>query len=351
MTKRTANPLRGTDDGVTYSTGLGFVPGNLGPAVSSQIRLMSNVICGALLLNFLCQKLFFLPFTYLGRLLGLKIIINYYSQMVIMSENSRLLIQYSVSLVSLLVSFLVLRFCFFRPLSVAKIFRRPQPGTTAVALPILAAAGILSYLLAQNGSRFLQLFGIVLDSFPGTIGSLGSATWITLAGALAFSLMQELIFRGVILYPLRKFGDGFAVVAASLMGAVVSEGLTAGIAIFLYGLVAGYFVIRSGSIRTALLGRTLVQLLLFAFRIISGMLEPSLASVIGLVALILLLGGAVFSVFCFLRLDPHAFHLIPFSNAYPIGYRIGAFCTGLLFLVQAAMLLYRMAHTIQIIGW
>lgn len=351
MTKRAGRPLQNSDSGVTYSTGLGFVPGDLAPAVPRQIRRMSNIICGVLLLYFLCREIFSLPFTYIGYLLGLDITINQSTHLILMGESARLIVDLLVQGTSLLVVFLVFRFAFYRPLAAAHLFRRPNAGILPVALPILTAVGILAVILADAFGKLTRLCGIVLDPVPDPVTELSGLSLLSLASVLVCALLEELIFRGVILTPLRKFGDGFAVAASALVCGILADGFVAGIAAFLYGLAAGYFVIRSGSVSTALAGRASLLLCLFVLRAVRGMLEAPLADILLLGAILLLVIGAMLACRRFVRLDANAFRLLPAEIPLSAGQCVAAFCAGIFFVVQIGMLLYRVIHNLQIIGW
>lgn len=67
------------------------------------------------------------------------------------------------------------------------------------------------------------------------------------------AVFEELMFRGVILQSLRRFGDGFALVVSSVLFSLLHGNLVQGPNTLLMGLVVGYFVLRTGSIWTGIL--------------------------------------------------------------------------------------------------
>ena len=345
------NPIYTENDGVTYVAGLGFVPGNLGRPVAGRIRLLSNLLGATLLLDALCRRVFLLPFTYLAALFGLDITINYSTGMIVMSEETRLILRLAVMGFSLLIVFLLLRVSFHRAIRTARVFRRPQPGSLSLFLPILTAVGLLSTVLVYYLGEAVRACGIVLDRLPGSVYALDAKAAIAFVHLLAIGLLQTLIFQGAILTPLRRFGDGFAVLSSALLAAVWADGLVSAIFTFLFAVAAGYFVVRSGSVWTAVAGRLVLEALLFGFRVANGILESSLASVVILFVLIVSTAIALLSYLRFVKLDPRAFSLLPPDGPPPTPQRLSAFCSSLMFLLLGGMLVYRVISNLQLIGW
>jgi hypothetical protein len=63
------------------------------------------------------------------------------------------------------------------------------------------------------------------------------------------AVFEELAFRGILMQSLRRFGDGFALICSSLVFAFAHRSLVLMPNAFLMGLVIGYFVLFSGSLR------------------------------------------------------------------------------------------------------
>jgi len=70
---------------------------------------------------------------------------------------------------------------------------------------------------------------------------------------VAASVFEELLFRGVMLQALRRFGDHFAVIVTSILFAFIHGNLLQGPFALLLGLLIGYFVIYTGSLWTGIL--------------------------------------------------------------------------------------------------
>ena len=75
--------------------------------------------------------------------------------------------------------------------------------------------------------------------------------------AILPAIVEELVFRGAIMQSLRRFGDTFALLVSSLLFGLVHGNLVQAPMAFITGLAIGYFVLRTGSLRTG----TLVHLI------------------------------------------------------------------------------------------
>ena len=74
---------------------------------------------------------------------------------------------------------------------------------------------------------------------------------LTLNVAVVPALIEEFVFRGVILQPLRKYGDKFAIIVSSVLFGLMHGNMTQIPFAFLVGMALGYFCITTGSIWTS----------------------------------------------------------------------------------------------------
>ena len=111
----------------------------------------------------------------------------------------------------------------------------------AVYLPVQLAAGYINSALESVGIRsYAQLDGIAEGILP-------------LVEALIFSavlpaFLEEILFRGLILQRLRKYGDYFAVIVSSLLFVSLHSTLYALPMVFILALLFAYTDIQAGSI-------------------------------------------------------------------------------------------------------
>ncbi|MDR1927810.1 MAG: CPBP family intramembrane metalloprotease [Oscillospiraceae bacterium] len=69
-----------------------------------------------------------------------------------------------------------------------------------------------------------------------------------LSTAIAPAVIEELLLRGVILQPLRRYGDAFAVLISALLFALLHQNLLQAPMAFISGLALGYAAVWSGSL-------------------------------------------------------------------------------------------------------
>lgn len=124
----------------------------------------------------------------------------------------------------------------------------------------LAVFAGLAVCLGSNfvGNTILTLFDIVGIDFssgsennPAASGFLGVLTTI-LSYAVIPALVEEFAFRGVVLQPLRKYGDKLAIVVSAAIFAFMHGNMVQAPVAFISGLALGYFCIATGSIWTSI---------------------------------------------------------------------------------------------------
>ena len=135
------------------------------------------------------------------------------------------------------------------PIKVALPFRKAKIGLTFGGVLVGLGACVAASYATSMLQLVLETFGIgitmpeftVPETVPGII-----IYFITMALAPAF--IEEMVFRGVIMQSLRRFGDIFALVASSLIFGIFHLNLIQMPYAFIVGLCIGYFVMRTGSL-------------------------------------------------------------------------------------------------------
>ena len=82
-------------------------------------------------------------------------------------------------------------------------------------------------------------------------------SWVLVLYGIAIAIIppivEELLFRGMIMQSLRKYGNGFAVIASALMFGLYHGNFVQMVFAFIAGLVMGFVVIRTGSLWASIL--------------------------------------------------------------------------------------------------
>ncbi len=171
-----------------------------------------------------------------------------------------------------------------------------------------SAAGSLAFGVI---SAMLEHFWGLRLEFPKFAAPLGSAATALYCVRIILipAVLEELLFRGVIMQSLRRFGDMFALTCSSVVFALAHNNAAQGVSAFCVAMAIGFFVLRTGSLVTGMLIHFVNNALAVAAEFfISGMspesagvfsaLHFALYALLGFAGLIwlLLAHGGVFSL-------------------------------------------------------
>lgn len=161
--------------------------------------------------------------------------------------------QWSVTLItyilSLIVPFGIYALCIQMPIGAAFPFRKMRGDITVGGIFVGLGAGIVASYATSYLEQALGLFGIGISMPEFEIPTALSAKIIyiiTMTVAPAF--IEEMVFRGIVMQSLRRFGDMFALVSSALIFGIFHLNLIQTPYAFILGLCIGYFVMRTGSL-------------------------------------------------------------------------------------------------------
>lgn len=172
-----------------------------------------------------------------------------------------------------------------------------KPISKASAL-LAIGAGLLVCTVANTVTDFLMsiLSEMGIESAGGDyqIASTIDSLVIQLINiALLPALVEEFAFRFVVMQPLRRFGDGFAIVMSSLVFSLVHGNVIQIPFAFIVGLALGYFVIATKSIWVGII----IHFLNNAYSVILSyiiLVNPTVANhVYAIVNAVTLVGGVI----------------------------------------------------------
>lgn len=240
-------------EGYTYVDGFGFAPP---PPVISEKRLIQSYSNGLGLSTIGFLLLMVVLPTALYRLFSMFIpIIGLYQSFPSVASGM-------VEMINILASITVyaIPFCLYMiinriPVRVAFPFHQTRPSL--LFPPVLLAMGV-SVLGVLSSSLIAvvcqSLFG--LQPVGGNISFPQSTMGIILLCfriAVLAPILEEVIFRGIAMQSLRRFGDSFALLISSVLFALAHQNLVQAPNAFMMGLLMGYFVIRTNSLWVGIL--------------------------------------------------------------------------------------------------
>ena len=165
------------------------------------------------------------------------------------TETTEWLFNLIIYIFSHIVPFGIYALCIKMPLKIALPFRKAKFDLTLGGTFIGLGVTILASYAVTYFQLGLEAVGIGISmpeyEIPETIPGIVLYV-INLAIIPAF--VEEIVFRGIVMQSLRRFGDIFAIVASALIFGIFHLNLIQMPYALLLGLCIGYFVIRTGSL-------------------------------------------------------------------------------------------------------
>lgn len=140
------------------------------------------------------------------------------------------------------------------PLSDALPFQKIGFVKTAACVFFGSAVCMLANIPANMVANIEKVFG-----FSGNLPEmpLTDDPWVLVLYGITIAvvppIVEELLFRGMVLHSLRKYGDGFAIVASALLFGLYHGNFVQMVFAFIAGLAMALVVVRTGSLWTSIL--------------------------------------------------------------------------------------------------
>ena len=227
-----------------YSTGHGFYNPYAEPEwkrEKKRIRGASNGIglasIGYVAISFAASSAMYMALTMLMRFTSIDF------------EAAEWIMTLGIYIISLAVPFGIYMLCIKMPLGVALPFRKPKADLAAGSLFVGLGVGVVASYASAYLQAGLEVFGIGITMPEYDVPqSLPALILYILTMTVAPAFIEEMVFRGVVMQSLRRFGDTFALVASALIFGIFHLNLIQMPYAFIYGLCIGYFVMRTGSL-------------------------------------------------------------------------------------------------------
>lgn len=230
-----------------YIQGYGFSEPPLHPSPRNLIRIYANAIGYGLILFLLLQSVIPLLVLHILRLANPAIRI--YRNSILASKEAVEVLNILSSVLCYILPLLLLLAVLRLPLRTAFPMRHAPAGEAAASVCVVLASSAIGSSVSMLLSGFLALLGLhpsgpqipVPDS-PLLI------VLVILSSAVAPAIFEELLFRGVILQSLRRFGDLFALMASTLLFALLHRNLVQLPNAVITGFVLAFLAIRTHSL-------------------------------------------------------------------------------------------------------
>lgn len=236
--------------------------------------------------------------------------------------------------------------------SYRSLIHRPHEAELLHAIAIALGMLAIGTLFTDLSGDFLGLFQIKLLKSDILIPDGFFTLLLFLCNYILITpILEEFLFRGVILHMFRKFGDLFALVISTLFYVMVEETYTSFISTFLFSIAAGYFVLHSRSIFTGILMHIFYNLVIVILSIFTSALEPSTAMTTQITLFLIMIAAFVIAVIRFIQKEKEPFAIS--ENAadatVTLSARFKAALCNPAFILFSLVFLYRLLQLIQIL--
>lgn len=210
-----------------------------------------------------------------------------------------------------------------------KVYDEPLPyekprGGVKVFLMIFAGLGIcfignvvtsLLYNYAAAAGFEFRSFSEAVNNPTPVPDNIVTALFMVIHTAVVPALIEEFAFRGVVMQPLRKYGDWFAIIVTGVMFGLLHGNMMQVPFAIIAGVALGYIAIVSGSIWTSVLLHFLNNFISLIYTTVSqlipqgGQMILSAMVIYGLIFIgIIAFAGYAFENRNFYRLRPGEYH-------------------------------------------
>ncbi|NLJ30945.1 MAG: CPBP family intramembrane metalloprotease [Clostridiales bacterium] len=137
-------------------------------------------------------------------------------------------------------------------------------------------------------------------------------------------IVEELLFRGMVLNGLRKFGNTFAVFGSALLFGLYHGNLIQMVFAFIAGLVMAFAVIRTGSLWTSILIHCVNNSISFAVEMTQRYAGAEAAGRLDTIVMTAVIALGILSLIYLLIREKHLFRGEPHNPLLPVSARVGA---------------------------
>ncbi len=161
-----------------------------------------------------------------------------------------------ISVFSIFVPFFTVWLCLKDKKKICFNFGKPYDTKL---MPYAVPIGLMVCMIGNFATNYISIFfedafGIVFDSpdMQTPTSPLGMVAFF-LQVAFVPAFVEEFAIRGVVMMPLRKYGNVFAIVVSSLIFGLMHGNVVQAVFAFIVGLGLGYLVITTGSMWTGVI--------------------------------------------------------------------------------------------------
>lgn len=172
--------------------------------------------------------------------------------------------------------------------------------TFGLAVPAGLMVCFLSDYISSGFSSFVSAVGVsFVDIETESPSTISEFLLMTVAYAVVPALVEEFAVRGVIMQPLRRYGDRFAIIMSSVIFGIMHGNMVQIPFAIVAGIALGYFAIATKSIWTSVAIHFLNNFISVLFTSLNSVsLIKENTTLISLIVIVIMLGVIFAGIFC-----------------------------------------------------
>ena len=200
---------------------------------------------------------------------------------------------------------------------------RPKGKAFYLGVPAALAVCILANYVSGMFSAFMQAFG-VHTVLPDTVvpESLAGRIVFLISQSIIPALAEELVFRGIIMQPLRRWGDHFAVLVSAALFGLMHANFDQIPFAFVVGLIIGFMVIKTGTLWTGIVIHFFNNFFSGCLSILSEYLTDNGEQIAGALYYVVLLAAGLVCLILLLKTYPDFFRLRKDTGVLPLRQKV-----------------------------
>lgn len=336
---------------VTYSNGLGFIPQVYQKTTRKNQFIQHHIILLCMGLLLFLRVVSFRVLVGLWNILGLPVRIPTGTGMFEISDMERQLWDSACLFLYLGVPCLILWGCCRLFLSQHQSVHRNTSSIRRYAVWMVIGCSVLVSSMTSVLVGWLESRGILLEQthdLPAVYSS--NVVFYLFTVAILPAVLEEILFRGMILSVMRGLGEKLAIVASSVLYAITQSTAQEMLYAGMMGFILGYVTIQSGDILLAMGSSIMIKGLPVGLRIMEQHSSPELFRVARPVLLCGLVIAGLFALVRWIKNKPH--NLALSQRNFPLSYqdKMNCIMDGLGVCLLVFWTMVQMIKQVQLIG-
>lgn len=324
-----------------YIHGFGFVSTKTKTKEMTKLQISraTNIFSLLIIVYFVLNGLLFRPFTLFCNTLALQSTIIFTNTEFINIVLSSMIDLTSFSLI-IIIGYLLNKDFYKKDM----FFKKVKVQSLLTSIVVTTSFWIVANFIAIILEELFKIVGVINAPAFKSISLIDSIVQDNIFLLILISVLQEVFFRGLVLFKMREFGDTFAIITTSLLFCSISTEFLVGVKWFILSLALCYFTLKYCNIMVAITTRLfcsvafqIVRILFYSVNIDIG---SNLITVISIVMLVL-------GLYLFFKLD---FKIDDNDEQMDNNEKIFMFVSSFSFIALAIVSIFKAQEVLQFIG-